>query len=46
LLAAGYAGYVSFEPFADEIATAPDIERRLAASMAYISAALAASPGA
>jgi 2-keto-myo-inositol isomerase len=46
LLTAGYAGYLSFEPFADEIATAPDIEQRLAASMAYISAALAESPGA
>lgn len=46
LLAAGYSGYASFEPFAAEIATAPDIEPRLAASMAYISAALAESPGA
>lgn len=36
LLAAGYAGYASFEPFADEIAAAPDIEARLAASMAFL----------
>lgn len=46
LVAAGYSGYASFEPFATEIATAPDIERRLAASMAYVSAAVAASGGA
>lgn len=46
LLAAGYAGYASFEPFADEIATATDIEPRLAASMAYLSAAVAESGGA
>ncbi len=46
LLAAGYSGYTSFEPFADEIATAPDIEQRLAASMAYLSTAVAASAGA
>ncbi|MEO6103292.1 MAG: TIM barrel protein [Pseudoxanthomonas sp.] len=43
LLAAGYAGYISFEPFADQIATAPDIEQRLSASMAYVSAAVAES---
>lgn len=36
LLAAGYTGYVSFEPFAEEIATAQDIEARLKASMAYL----------
>lgn len=36
LLAAGYAGYASFEPFAEEIAAATDIEARLAASMAYL----------
>jgi 2-keto-myo-inositol isomerase len=38
LLDAGYAGFISFEPFAEEIAAAPDIERRLAASMDYLSA--------
>jgi 2-keto-myo-inositol isomerase len=36
LLAAGYTGYVSFEPFAEEIAAAQDIEARLKASMAYL----------
>lgn len=36
LLAAGYTGYASFEPFAEEIAAAKDIEARLAASMAYL----------
>jgi len=36
LLAAGYAGYASFEPFAEEIAAARDIEARLKASMAYL----------
>jgi 2-keto-myo-inositol isomerase len=46
LLSAGYAGYASFEPFSDRITSAPDIEQRLAASMAYISEALAESPGA
>ena len=46
LLAAGYAGYVSFEPFADTIVSGADIERQLASSMAYLSAALAASSGA
>lgn len=46
LLAAGYRGKVSFEPFADAIITASDIEQRLAASMAYLSAAVAASTGA
>ena len=45
LLAAGYSGYVSFEPFAAEIAAATDIEQRLAASMAYLSNAVAASGG-
>lgn len=43
LLARGYVGYVSFEPFADAIIVAGDIEQRLAASMAYLSAAVAAS---
>jgi 2-keto-myo-inositol isomerase len=36
LLAAGYAGFASFEPFAAEIAAAKDIEQRLASSMAYL----------
>ncbi len=42
LLAAGYKGYASFEPFAEEIAAATDIEQRLAASMAYLTQAVAA----
>ena len=42
LLNAGYAGYVSFEPFAEEIAAAKDIEQQLAASMAYLTQAVAA----
>lgn len=46
LTGAGYAGWVSFEPFATAITTARDIERRLAQSMAYLSAAVAASTGA
>lgn len=46
LLEAGYRGVVSFEPFADAIVRADDIERQLAASMAYLSAAVAASTGA
>jgi 2-keto-myo-inositol isomerase len=43
LLNAGYAGYVSFEPFAEEIATASAaaIEQQLAASMAYLTKAVA-----
>ena len=41
LLNAGYAGYVSFEPFAEEIAAAKDIEQQLAASMAYLTQAVA-----
>ena len=45
LLAADYCGYVSFEPFAAEIAAATDIEQRLAASLAYLSNAVAASGG-
>jgi len=40
LLAAGYAGYASFEPFAEEIAAATDIEARLKASMAYLADAV------
>lgn len=46
LLGAGYAGYVSFEPFAASICGAPDIAQRLAASMAYLSRALAEPSGA
>lgn len=46
LLAGGYDGLVSFEPFSDTITAADDIEPRLAASMAYLSAAVAASTGA
>ncbi len=46
LHAAGYAGYVSFEPFAEEIAQAGDIAARLRASMDYLSGALPASGGA
>ena len=46
LLAGGYRGAVSFEPFADAVITAGDIERQLARSMAYLSAAVAASTGA
>ena len=44
LLNAGYAGYVSFEPFAEEIATASaaEIEQQLAASIAYLTQAVAA----
>ena len=43
LLGAGYAGYASFEPFAAEIASAKDIESRLASSMAYLQDAVAAA---
>lgn len=42
LLDANYAGYASFEPFAEEIAAAIDIESRLATSMAYLQQAVAA----
>nr|WP_315426445.1 TIM barrel protein [uncultured Albidiferax sp.] len=42
LLNAGYVGYVSFEPFAEEIAAAKDIEQQLASSMAYLTQAVAA----
>lgn len=42
LLDAGYTGFVSFEPFAEEIAAATDIEARLAASMAHLQAGVAA----
>lgn len=43
LLAAGYAGYASFEPFAAEIAAAKDIEKQLAASMAHLQDAVASA---
>ena len=43
LRAAGYAGYASFEPFAAEIAAAKDIERQLAASMAFLQDAAGAA---
>lgn len=36
LLAAGFTGFISFEPFAEEIAAATDIEARLAASMTHL----------
>lgn len=42
LLAAGYRGVASFEPFATEVATAPDIELRLRRSMDYLSDQLVA----
>ena len=42
LLAAGYRGVASFEPFATEVATAPDIEQRLRRSMDYLSDLLVA----
>lgn len=43
LLDAGYTGFVSFEPFAEEIAAATDIEQQLASSMAYLTLAVAAA---
>ena len=46
LLDAGYKGYVSFEPFAESVAAAPDIEADLAASMAYLRDAVAAATAA
>ncbi len=46
LLAAGYRGYASFEPFAPDISHAADIEQRLRLSMDYLSGAVAASTGA
>jgi len=42
LYKAGYRGYASFEPFAEEIAAALDIEARLASSMDYLRGAVAA----
>lgn len=41
LMRGGYEGYASFEPFAEEIAAATNIEQRLATSMAYLSQAVA-----
>ena len=41
LLGSGYQGLVSFEPFADEIGQAGDIEHRLQASMTHLRHALA-----
>ncbi|RQU47252.1 xylose isomerase, partial [Burkholderia cenocepacia] len=41
LLARGYRGALSFEPFASEIAEANDIEDRLRASIDYVRGALA-----
>lgn len=41
LFQAGYTGLCSFEPFAEEIAAASDIEQRLASSMAYLNQAVA-----
>ena len=41
LMMAGYEGFASFEPFAEEIAAATNIEQRLTASMAYLSQAVA-----
>ncbi len=40
LLSAGYAGYASFEPFAEEIAAAGNIEERLAQSMRHLRGAV------
>lgn len=40
LFARGYRGHVSFEPFAEEIATAGDIESSLRESIAYIRASV------
>jgi 2-keto-myo-inositol isomerase len=43
LLAAGFTGFISFEPFAEEIAAATDIEARLAASMTHLRQSVAAA---
>ncbi len=43
LFKAGYKGYASFEPFAEEIAAAADIEQRLASSMAWLQSAVASA---
>ena len=45
LFQAGYTGYASFEPFAEEIAAATDIEQRLASSMAWLQDAVNAAQG-
>lgn len=42
LLDAGYTGCVSFEPFAEQIAAATDIEAQLATSMAHLRQGVAA----
>ena len=42
LLSGGYTGWVSFEPFAEAIAQAQDIEARLTQSMAFLTQAVAA----
>lgn len=43
LLDAGYAGYVSFEPFAESVAASATIEAELAASMAWLRDAVEAA---
>jgi 2-keto-myo-inositol isomerase len=43
LLDAGYTGYVSYEPFAEEIAAASDIEQRLKHSMEFLNQGLMAA---
>lgn len=43
LFKASYTGYASFEPFAEEIAAATDIEQRLASSMAWLQSAVASA---
>jgi 2-keto-myo-inositol isomerase len=43
LFSRGYAGAVSFEPFAAEIANAPDIETRLRDSIAFLRASISGS---
>ncbi|MEO8545247.1 MAG: TIM barrel protein [Burkholderiaceae bacterium] len=45
LLADGYTGYVSFEPFAGAVTHSADIEQQLRESMDYLCAAVAASTG-
>ena len=40
LLDAGYTGFLSYEPFAECIATATDIESQLATSMAWLKSKL------
>lgn len=43
LMAAGYAGYVSMEPFSPEVQRDPDLPARLRASLDHVAAALAAA---